>query len=211
MSVARARGFTLVEVLVAVFIFALLMVAAYGSVNTLLRTRDGLAEQNGRLRELQFAIGLIERDLRAAIARPVREGYGEREPALVGSRDAIAFTRAGLANPLAQERARIERVGYAWRDQMLSRVAFAVLDRTPASAPLARDLLGNVRRIGFRYFDGRQWREQWPPVGVSPRPLRALPRAVEFSIETEDMGTLLRLVDLPEVDEAPPRPEGAPP
>lgn len=210
MSVTRTRGFTLVEVLVAVFIFALLMMAAYGSVNALLRTRDGLAEQNGRLRELQFAIGLVERDLRAALARPVREGYGAREPALVGGRDAIAFTRAGLANPMAQERARIERVGYAWRDQTLSRVAFAVLDRTPASAPLARDLLGKVRRIGFRYFDGQQWREQWPPVGAVPRPLRALPRAVEFSIETEDLGTVLRLVDLPEVDEAPP-PQGAPP
>ena len=124
-----ARGFTLVEVLVAIFIFALLMAAAYGSVNTLLRTRDGLAEQNGRLRELQFAVGVIERDLRSAIARPVREGYGEREPALLGSRDAVAFTRGGYANPLAQERARIERVGYAWRDHRLSRAAFAVLDR----------------------------------------------------------------------------------
>jgi general secretion pathway protein J len=206
-----ARGFTLVEVLVAIFIFALLMAAAYGSVNTLLRTRDGLAEQNGRLRELQFAVGVIERDLRSAIARPVREGYGEREPALLGSRDAVAFTRGGYANPLAQERARIERVGYAWRDHRLSRAAFAVLDRTPATVPLARDLLGDVRRIGFRYFDGQQWREQWPPGNASPRPLRALPRAVEFSIETEDFGTFTRWVDLPEVDEAAPAPSDAPP
>lgn len=198
-----ARGFTLVEVLVAVFIFALLMTVAYGSVNALLRTRDGLAEQNGRLREVQFAMGLIERDLRSAIARPVREGYGEREPALIGTRDAVAFTRAGYANPLAQERARIERVGYAWRDQELSRATFPVLDRTPATAPLARDLLGDVQRIGFRYFDGRQWREQWPLGHASVRPLRSLPRAVEFSIETEDFGTFTRMVDLPEVDDAP--------
>lgn len=198
-----ARGFTLVEVLVAVFIFALLMTVAYGSVNALLRTRDGLAEQNGRLREVQFAMGLIERDLRSAIARPVREGYGEREPALIGTRDAVAFTRAGYANPLAQERARIERVGYAWRDQALSRATFPVLDRTPATAPLARDLLGDVQRIGFRYFDGRQWREQWPLGHASVRPLRSLPRAVEFSIETEDFGIFTRMVDLPEVDDAP--------
>lgn len=205
------RGFTLVEVLVAVFIFALLMAAAYGSVNALLRTRDGLSEHNGRLRELQFGIGLIERDLRATIARPVRGAYGEREPALVGSRDALAFTRAGYANPLEQERARIERVAYAWRDATLGRASFAVLDRTPTSAPLTRDLLGEVRRIGFRYFDGQQWREQWPPGGVSPRPLRALPRAVEFSIETEDFGTILRMIDLPEVDEAAPAAQNAPP
>ena len=208
---AGIRGFTLVEVLVAVFIFAVLMAAAYGSVNALLRTRDGLSAQNGRLRELQFAMGVIERDLRSTIARPVREDYGEREPALVGSRDALAFTRAGYANPLGQERARLERVGYAWRDATLTRSTFTVLDRTPATAPLTRDLLADVRRIGFRYFDGQQWREQWPPAAVAPRPLRALPRAVEFSIETEDFGTMLRLVDLPEVDEAAPAPQGAPP
>lgn len=204
------RGFTLVEVLVAVFIFALLMAAAYGSVNTLLRTRDGLARQNDRLRALQFAVGLMERDLRSAIARPVREGYGEREPALLGTRDVIALTHAGYANPLGQERARIERVGYAWRDHTLARVAFAVLDRTPASAPLTRDLLGDVRRIGFRYFDGQQWREQWPPGATLPRPLRALPRAVEFVIETDDLGTIQRVVDLPEVDELPNDSQGAP-
>ena len=199
----RARGFTLVEVLVAVFIFALLMAVAYGSVNTLLRTRDGLAEQNGRLRELQFTVGVIERDLRSVIARPVREGYGDREPALVGTRDAVAFTHAGYANPMAQERARIERVGYARRDRTLSRASYVALDRTPATAPQTRDLLGDVARVGFRYFDGRQWRDQWPPGNASPRPLRALPRAVEFSIETEGFGTFTRLVDLPEVDDAP--------
>lgn len=202
MKHTRASGFTLVEVLVAVFILALLMIAAYGSVDALLRTRDGLSAQNGRLRELQFAVGMVERDLRAVISRPVREGYGEREPALVGTRDAIAFTRAGAANPLQLERARIERVGYAWRDGVLVRVGFAVLDRAPATPPLARDLLGKVQRIGFRYFDGEQWREQWPLPNLLPKPLHALPRAVEVSIACEDYGTITRLIDLPEVDEA---------
>ncbi len=211
MNPMRRRGFTLVEVLVAVFIFALLMLAAYGSINALLRTRDGLADQNGRLRELQFAVGVLERDLRSALARPVREGYGEREPALVGAREAIAFTHAGVANPLAQERARIERVGYAWRDQSMSRYSFAVLDRTPATAPLTRIVLTKVTRIGFRYFDGQQWREQWPPINVLPKPLRALPRAVEFSLETGDYGVITRLVDLPEVDEVAPAGTPAPP
>ncbi|MBK6434817.1 MAG: type II secretion system minor pseudopilin GspJ [Rhodanobacteraceae bacterium] len=211
MNATRWRGFTLIEVLVAVFIFALLMLAGYGSINALLRTRDGLADQNGRLRDLQFAVGLLERDLRSALARPVREGYGAREPALVGSREAIVFTRAGVANPLAQERARIERVGYRWRDQTLSRFSFAVLDRTPATLPLSRELLADVRRLGFRYFDGQQWREQWPPPNLSPQPMRALPRAVEFSFDIGEFGVIRRWVDLPEVDEVAPTAASPPP
>ena len=77
--------------------------------------------------------------------------------------------------------------------------------------PLTRIVLTKVTRIGFRYFDGQQWREQWPPVNVSPKPLRALPRPVEFSLETGDYGVITRLVDLPEVDEVAPAGTPAPP
>ena len=200
------RGFTLIEVLVAVFIFALLMVAAYGSVDALLRTRDGLTQQNDRLRALQFTVGLIERDLRQTFARPIRSGYGEREAALVGARDAVAFTRAGAANPLQQERAEIERVGYALRDEHIARISYAVLDRTPATVPNTRDLLARVRKLGFRYLDGEQWRELWPPSNLQGQgnALMKLPRAVEFSIDTEDYGVITRIVDLSEVAEASP-------
>ncbi len=205
------RGFTLIEVLVAVFIFALLMIAAYGSVDALLRTRDGLTQQNERLRALQFTVGLIERDLRQTFARPIRSGYGEREAALVGARDAIAFTRAGAANPLRQERAEIERVGYALRDEHVARISYAVLDRTPATAPNTRDLLTRVRKLGFRYLDGEQWRELWPPSNVQGPVLMKLPRAVEFSIDTEDYGLITRIVDLSEVVEASPNSGGVGP
>ena len=67
------RGFTLVEVLVAVFIFSLLLIAAYSSVDALLRTRAGLADQHERLRALQFSVGLIERDLHQV--RPTTRGF----------------------------------------------------------------------------------------------------------------------------------------
>lgn len=202
MTTRRARhGFTLIEVMVAVFIFALLMLAAYGSVNALLRTRDGLAAQNERLRAMQFAVGLMERDLRAAIDRPVRGALGEREPALVGSVSALSLTRAGADNPLAQTRARIERIGYAVRDGHLSRAAFAVLDRTPASVPQLRDLLPGVVRVQFRYFDGSQWREQWPPSVTAQPSLHRMPKAVEFAIDTDDFGRILRWVDVPEAIE----------
>lgn len=205
------RGFTLIEVLVAVFIFALLMIAAYGSVDALLRTRDGLTQQNDRLRALQFTVGLIERDLRQTFARPIRSGYGEREAALVGARDAIAFTRAGAANPLRQERAEIERVGYALRDEHIARITYAVLDRTPVTAPETRDLLARVRKLGFRYLDGEQWRELWPPSNVQGPVLMKLPRAVEFSIDTEDYGLITRIVDLSEVADASPNSGGVGP
>jgi len=187
------------------------MIAAYGSVDALLRTRDGLTQQNDRLRALQFTVGLIERDLRQTFARPIRSGYGEREAALVGARDAIAFTRAGAANPLRQERAEIERVGYALRDEHIARISYAVLDRTPTTVPTTKDLLERVNKLGFRYLDGEQWRELWPASNVQGPVLMKLPRAVEFSIDTEDYGVITRVVDLSEIAEASPDGSGVVP
>ncbi len=203
MKFGHARGFTLVEVLVAVFIFALLLIVAYGSVNALLRTRDGLAEQSEKLRRLQFAVGRIERDLRSGVARSVRSDNGETEAALLGTRDMIALTHAGLANPFGRERAQIERVAYLVREHRLQQVRFAALDRAASTPPMASELLDGIDRIGFRYFDGRRWLDRWPPMQSGATGLQRLPNAVEFRIDTATGGSYVRLVDLPVAVPAP--------
>ena len=88
-----SHGFTLVEMLVAVAIFALASALAYGGLSALTRARSQLEQQNERLGRLQFAIGLIERDLRSAAPRAVRDNYGAPLPALSGTRP---MTEAGL-------------------------------------------------------------------------------------------------------------------
>ena len=71
MSMRRA-GFALLEVLVAVVIFAVIAAIAYRGLDTVSRTRTQLAAANARLRELSIAIHLIETDLGQVVARPVR-------------------------------------------------------------------------------------------------------------------------------------------
>src|SRR4249919_3461842 len=87
------RGFSLIELLVALAVFATMAALAYGGLDSVARTRAELGRQQDSFRDLMRGIGLIERDLHQAIARPVRGNYGEALPALIGSSGHIEFTR----------------------------------------------------------------------------------------------------------------------
>jgi general secretion pathway protein J len=197
---ARARGFSLIELVVALAVFAALAAAAYGGLASVARTRGELQVKQDRLAAIVRAVTILERDLRQAVSRPVRgNARGESIAALIGGADRIELTRLGFANPRAEPRSHLERVVYAIDANALRRGRYAVLDRAPDSAPAVSALLGDVDALRFRYLgiDG-VWRAAWPPAGANDvDTLAELPRAIEFRISTRDTGELRRIVELP--------------
>lgn len=192
----RQRGFTLVEMLVAVAIFAVASALAFGGLDALVRARAQVDAAGDRLARLQFAVGLLERDLRSIADRPIRENQGGERPALDGQATSAELTRSGNANSLGLTRAELERVAYRLVDGTLQRRRYAVLDRAPGTQPDDTDLLADVDRFELRYraADGRELR-QWPPPRGDAEPL---PRAVEIRIDTADLGEIRRLLELPQ-------------
>jgi general secretion pathway protein J len=190
---ARASGFSLLELLVAVALFAIASGLAYGGLDALARTRMQLKEQAEQWQALQFAVGLIERDVRAAIDRPVRDAYGAALPALQLANGRIELSRIGHANSLAQPRAEIERVSYQISDGTLQRLRFAVLDRVPGSVPEIQPLLDGIEGFELRAFDadGRP-QAQWP----AGRDATGPPQAVELRIRLDGIGEIRRLLEL---------------
>jgi len=200
---ARARGFTLVELLVAVAVFAALAAAAWGGLAALARTRAALAAEQDRFAAVTRAVWALERDLRQAVGRSVLGNDGGVLPALAGGADALEFTRLGFANPRAEPRSHLERVAYAFDAGRLRRGRYAVLDRAPNTLPATTALLDDVREWHLRYLgcDGA-WRDAWPPreLGCTAPELGRdawLPRAVEFRVVLGDLGEIRRLVELP--------------
>ncbi len=201
---SRARGFSLIELVVALAVFAALAAAAYGGLASVARTRGELQAKQDRLAAIVRAVTILERDLRQAVSRPIRgNARGESIAALVGGSDRIELTRLGFANPRAEPRSNLERVVYAVDANALRRGRYAVLDRAPDSAPEVSALLGDVDALRIRYLgaDGI-WRNVWPPSeassGVAAVDVIAqLPRAIEFRISTRDTGEVRRIVELP--------------
>jgi len=215
----KNKGFTLLELLVAMSIFALLSVMAYAGLDSVLNTRRVLEENMDRLSEIQKSILFISRDITQIVDRGIRDEYGDFKPALLASSlnvgldtPIIEFTRSGYSNPLGAKRSHLQRTAYHLKDNVLYRDSWQVLDRAQDSRPYKARLCANVESIAFRYQDAKgEWHTQWPPVNsTSSTPTSGqgntfpaatptlLPRAVEVSLKLSDWGTITRLLRLVE-------------
>ena len=190
------RGFSLLEVLVAVVLFALASALAYGGLRAIVAAQEQEIAVKTRLGRLQFAMGLIERDVVSAARRGIRDNYGASHPAFEGAAQRVELTRYGLANALLLPRAELERVAYLKRDDRLLRLRWPVLDRAPGTLPSEDELIDGIDRMDLVFLDaaGREHRQWPPPRGVA----ETLPRALRLTLEVRGLGEIRRVLELPQ-------------
>ena len=191
--VSSQRGFTLVEVLIAVSVFAILAGSVYLALSSLADAAFVHRERSEELAELQLTLARLEADLRQLTSRPIRTEDGGLKPALVGEHDRFEATRAGWGNPQGQRRSQLQR--FAWRivGEELVRGTWPVTDRASAANAQDEPALAAVRelRIEYRGHDGR-WLEQWP----AEASVQVLPAALRYRLESARFGRIERVVVL---------------
>jgi general secretion pathway protein J len=201
MALKRQSGFTLVELLVALFITTLLFAMGYGALSQALNNRKEVEEQAARLGAVQQALRVMEQDIELMQPRPVRDelGNGYQNAIVVSQSVPLTFTRGGWANPAGLPRSELQRVSYLLRDGKLIRRHLPVLDATAAVPYEERELLDQVVVLKFRYMGGGLvWQDSWPPPLPVPAQelLRARPVAVEITLQLKDWGQLQRIVEI---------------
>lgn len=193
-----ARGFTLLELLVAITIFAVLAVLSFGAVRNLLSFDAGLQTTTRRYETLRYAVVIMEQDFAALTPRGVRDALGESEPALrAGLKgELLTFTRRVPTVSHFDAGPALRRVRYRVQAGSLYRDVWEALDRTPATSVHSQRLLREVKALKLRFFDGGAWVEFWPrdENAVSQD---QLPQGVEFSIEFNNAQRLRRVVARP--------------
>lgn len=204
------QGFTLLEVLIAMTITAMVAVMAYGGLSAAASMAEHQRAQVARLEAIATAIGWLGSDLRQSMPRAISAGHGERAPALQGgghSDELLELTRAGWTNWRGTPRGNLQRVRYRldaqgvlWRDHWL------VLDRLAENDSIQSvELLPEVRALEISFLDpdtpgaarsslGGEWSDQWPAPGAR----RALPLAVRIRLELTDIGAVERIIGLPD-------------
>jgi len=209
-----ASGFTLLELLVALTIFAIVAVLAYGGLNQILKADAQLRAQQARLAAVQWVFSQMSQDFSQHLGREARDEFGDRLPALQGSHNQVQFSRAGWANPLQQPRSQLQRVEWTLAQQQLSRAYWLSVDRARDALPQRAVLLEPVTALRLRYFDNRQqWHEVWPPLRVLNTAGRELPPSlagVEVVLDLPDWGPLRRIFEVP-LNALPPAPDAEEP
>lgn len=185
------KGFTLVEMMVALFVFALIASAGITIMRFAVDNQAIVRERTDRLGELQRARALLKGDLIQAAARRTRDASGRamREAFFGGNNPAqplLRFTRRGWENPDAGPRASLQYVEYRLNEGRLERAAATALDGGTRGAP--QILMERVSTADIAFLWRGEWIEALPGGPENP-----LPQAIRLTMDVDGVGAVTQI------------------
>jgi len=185
---------------VAIAIFSVIAVVIFGALSVSLDTEARLRDRQGATAALVSTVTQLERDLRYAVPRPVRDGQGDAEPAFwawpADPPTAGELLRLTTSQPgdVAPGQGIEQRVAWRLQDGRLYRVTWPVLDRAQDSKEDRRRMLADVETVELRLLvydreGGLGATDEWAD------PTR-LPDGVSLTLRLQDGRVVQRLVEL---------------
>ncbi|WP_019866428.1 type II secretion system minor pseudopilin GspJ [Methylovulum miyakonense] len=181
----KHKGFTLLELLIAMAVFAIMSVMAYSGLKILLDARAQTSIKSAQLSELQMALYLLNEDLLHSVTRSVRDDYGTDEMAMHGGMDGeiLTLTRSVPAWSGYQSGSQLQRISYRLEQGALYRYVWTTLDRTQQSESRRRKLLA-LENLQLRFFKDN-WTTFWSA--------NETPKAMEMTFTVQGLGEIKRL------------------
>ncbi len=198
----HTHGFTLLEILVALTVFAVIGVVSAQLMSQTVRSNENLSERGVRLTDIHRAMQAVQRDVMQLTNRPVKDefsgpGDAPLPPLMIGTDGALELSRSGWRNPLQLPRSEVQRVAYRWEDDKLIRGYWLVLDRAPDSEPVQQVVLEGVSQVEFFALDvsGNEY-AFWPATVANSNPDQAL-AGIIMRLEVAPFGAIERVWEVP--------------
>lgn len=157
-AVQKDGGFTLVEVLISLFIFALISAGTMGAMLQTFAAKDRLNAASAELADIEMFRSILRADMNALTLRPMRDGVGGTETYLVTTQNPeesaalLTFSRLGRSNPMGAPRGQVERVRYLLRDGQFIRESLRHENPAQRGEWRGRVLLEDVEDIEVTYL-----------------------------------------------------------
>jgi general secretion pathway protein J len=179
---------TLIELMVALAVFAVLGTLTYRGTAQMIASRAGMETQLQRWRDIGRAVNLIELEVLQAAA-PTPTAGSQRKPAMQLDSDQgkAQLTLLGLSTGRGVELIAFRHTGS--RIEWLRRA-----DALPDSATESDVLLDNVSAVRWRFLGQQGWIDTWPATIAAATDANApvLPRALRLELDLPDVGTVSR-------------------
>lgn len=191
----RSRGFTLIEMLVAVAILAMLSLLAYQILYQVQVSNDVSEKKSQQINKLQKAIIVLDSDFRQIADRQFRTNGAESEAQkllwqdglLGGNGYGLLFTRHGWGNHQWQfPRGEVIKVGYRLQDDKLERIWWRYPDTTVGDTGNVETVLEHVSAFEIRFYYDGKWLSVWEDKD------NILPAAVSIALTLDDYGRIER-------------------
>lgn len=191
-------GFTLLEMLIAIAIFAMIGVAANAVLSTVLTNDEVTKNFSTRLKALQQGFGAIERDLNQMVARTPRLLEGGRgttvfqtgNELLDSESEALVFYRLGWLNPDGLlPRGSLQSVAYVVQEGRLERWYFPYPEPEFGAELIKTVIIDNVLSVEYSFFMEDKWERKVEAT--------KLPKAIAMEVDIEGLGKIQRKFLLP--------------
>lgn len=182
--VKRQLAFTLVEVLVALLVAAIVSVMSFRGIDALIMAETRLEEHSTQWVAVHRFFNTLETDLRLALPRPGRDAGGTSQPAMVGlAAPGVPFgAQLALMQSSASANPPIRRIAYRFSEGRIELLRWTSADLSPYGEPHVLLVLEGVRHFSIRYQGiDTVWRDVWQP----NNPIE-LPRGFEVQLEMSD-------------------------
>ena len=184
------KGFTLVELLVAIAIFAVLSALGWKVFDYLAKVKDRNAMHEANLEQLQESYQQILRDTMQAV--PLTANVkGQQQPALILQNGRFNFSKTGVTDPLQQGISPHERVEYQYRadEKKLYRLKYRNLHQTGNDQPESSVMLDEVEAFEIMVLNPNEL-SSWPESSIDPQQteqLRLLPKGIKINLTVRDV------------------------
>lgn len=198
-GIRHHKGFSLVEMLVALVIMAVVSILAWQAFDGILQMEARSKEQFLGENRLQLATSVLLNDLIHLRQRPVRDILGGQEGAYLAPKGSFAmvFTRGGAA-VFAPPGGSLQRLGYRVEEGSLIRSRWQVVDEGPATPREDQVLATGIDSLRVEQLDSQgDFTPFWPPAN-EPLGLTAVPALIRVTLVTRDGESLVLLVPGPD-------------
>lgn len=197
----KIKGFTLIEILLALTVFAVLATITSSSLYYAFNTRTRVNAQADQLNTLQLAVSIIQQDTRQIVERAIRGNEMRLFPVFVGLPQYLEFTRDGDVNPQSfEKRSTLKRIALVCKDNTLIHRTWPSLDVVDRNVYQDKILLDNVSNCNFKYINKslqslNEWRDQAMPQNKNKE---YFPKAIQVNFIVKEWGEMNLLFIIPE-------------
>lgn len=200
----KQAGFTLIEVILAMAITAFVAMLGYSALSTAMNTAEQHEKKANQLADIQLALSVLERDIRNAVIRGIKDEYGDEQSAMMGGVLAdypLQLTRRGWDNPTEVKRGELQRLRYEYSESKLWRENWLILDRISEEEGKQRVMvIDQLESFELAFLSpsasgagssaiGGVWQDEWDD--------NSLPLAIEVRLEIENFGQVKRVFEIP--------------